>query len=80
MAIQGTGAMAVIVADVDTISNADDPASALFALSLTTGAVMIVAGWLKLGSLLRFVSNAVMVGFVSAVGVNIMLSQTISPT
>ena len=75
MAIQGTGAMAVIVADVDTISNADDPASALFALSLATGAVMIVAGLLKLGSLLRFVSNAVMVGFVSAVGVNIMLSQ-----
>ena len=36
---------------------------------------MIVAGVLKLGSLLRFVSNAVMVGFVSAVGVNIMLSQ-----
>ena len=30
---------------------------------------------LKLGSALRFVSNAVMVGFISAVGVNIILGQ-----
>ena len=36
---------------------------------------MIVAGVLRLGAALRFVSNAVMVGFISAVGVNIVLGQ-----
>jgi SulP family sulfate permease len=37
--------------------------------------VMLAAGLLKLGSILRFVSNAVMVGFINAVGVNIILGQ-----
>ena len=36
---------------------------------------MLAAGLLRLGSILRFVSNAVMVGFLSAVGVNIVLGQ-----
>lgn len=47
----------------------------LFTLSIVTGAVMLVAGIFKLGSILRFVSNAVMVGFINAVGVNIILGQ-----
>jgi SulP family sulfate permease len=75
MVVQGTGAMAMIVADVSAIHRAADPAGALFALSLLTGVVMAVAGLLKLGTVLRFVSNAVMVGFISAVGVNIVLGQ-----
>ncbi len=74
MAIQGTGAMAIIVADVDLASR-DDPARALYTLSMLTGAVMILAGLLRLGSFLRFVSNSVMTGFISAVGVNIVLGQ-----
>jgi len=41
---------------------------------------MLVAGLLKLGSVLRFVSNAVMVGFINAVGVNIILGQLASFT
>ena len=48
---------------------------ALFTLSVLTGVVMLAAGFLRLGSVLRFVSNAVMVGFISAVGVNIILGQ-----
>jgi SulP family sulfate permease len=36
---------------------------------------MLAAGFLRLGSLLRFVSNAVMTGFLSAVDVNIVLGQ-----
>ena len=36
---------------------------------------MIVAGALRLGSLLRFVSKSVLTGFVAAVGVNIVLGQ-----
>lgn len=75
MAVQATGAMAIIVADVPAIHHASDPQAALFTLSVLTGIVMLIAGLLKLGAALRFVSNAVMVGFISAVGVNIILGQ-----
>lgn len=75
MAVQATGAMSIIIADVGAVSGADDPARALFTLAVLTGVVMLLAGLLKAGSLVRFVSNAVMVGFLSAVGVNIVLGQ-----
>ena len=75
MAVQATGAMAIVIADVPAVHSADDPARALFTLSVLTGVVMLAAGFLRLGSVLRFVSNAVMVGFISAVGVNIILGQ-----
>ncbi len=75
MAVQGTGAMAILVADVGTVHNAGNPDRALFTLSILTGVVMMAAGLLKLGGVLRFVSNAVMVGFINAVGVNIILGQ-----
>lgn len=74
MAIQGTGAMAIIVADVD-LDAYDDPVRALATLSILTGVVMIVAGALRLGRLLRFVSKSVMTGFISAVGISIVLGQ-----
>jgi sulfate permease, SulP family len=74
MAVQGTGAMAIIVADVDLASR-DDPARALYTLSIVTGVVMIAAGFLGLGKYLRFVSTSVMTGFITAVGVNIVLGQ-----
>ena len=75
MAVQGTGAMAILVADVNAVHDAGDPQRALSTLSMLTGVVMVAAGLLRLGSVLRFVSNAVMVGFINAVGVNIILGQ-----
>jgi SulP family sulfate permease len=75
MAIQGTGAMAVVIADVPEVHTALDPERALFTLAVVTGALMLVAGVLRLGFVMRFVSNAVMVGFINAVGVNIVLGQ-----
>jgi SulP family sulfate permease len=75
MAVQATGAMAIVVADVGVVHAAEDPDRMLFTLSIVTGAVMLVAGLFKLGFILRFVSNAVMVGFINAVGVNIILGQ-----
>jgi SulP family sulfate permease len=74
MAVQGTGAMAMVIADVPGLEG-DDAARALVTLTVLTGAVMLAAGLLRLGSILRFVSNAVMVGFINAVGVNIVLGQ-----
>lgn len=75
MAVQGTGAMAILIADVPAIGDSAEPARALVTLTVLTGAVMLAAGALRLGSVLRFVSNAVMVGFINAVGINIVLGQ-----
>ena len=74
MAVQATGAMALIVSDSDLHTRAD-PDRALYTLALLTGIVMIVAGLLHGGRLIRFVPTAVMTGFVTAVGVNIILGQ-----
>ena len=74
MAVQSTGALAVIVADVGLNEN-PDPARALFTLSMLTGVAMLAAGVLRLGKLLRYVSTAVLTGFLAALGINIVLSQ-----
>lgn len=75
MAVQGTGAMAIIVADVGAVHSGDDPVRSLVTLSLLTGVVMVIAGLLNLGAMLRFIPASVMTGFISAVGVNIVLGQ-----
>lgn len=75
MTVQATGAMSLVVADVGAVHSGDDPDRTLFTLAILTGVVMIVAGLLKLGFVLRYVSNSVMVGFMSAVGINIVLGQ-----
>jgi SulP family sulfate permease len=75
MAVQATGAMAIVINDVPAVHAAQDSTRALFTLSMLTGVIMLAAGFARLGSVLRFVSNAVMVGFISAVGVNIVLGQ-----
>jgi sulfate permease, SulP family len=80
MSVQATGAMAVLIADVPELHGAQDPARALATLGLLTGAVMLVLGVLRLGTLVRFVPNAVLTGFVNAVAVNIVLGQLPSLT
>jgi sulfate permease, SulP family len=80
MSVQATGAMAVLIADVPELRAAEDPARALATLGVLTGAVMLVLGVLRLGSLVRFVPNAVLTGFVNAVAVNIVLGQLPSLT
>jgi sulfate permease, SulP family len=74
MAVQATGAMSLVVADAG-LGSAPDPERAVFTLAVLTGVVMIAAGLLRGGALLRFVPTAVMTGFVTAVGVNIVLGQ-----
>jgi SulP family sulfate permease len=74
MAVQATSAMSIVIAD-SNIGALRDPVSAVSTLAIMTGIVMIIAGLLKGGRLLRFVPSAVMVGFVSAIGVNIVLGQ-----
>lgn len=75
MSIQATSAMALVVASVPQVTAGRSPNTPLFALAVLTGVFMLVAGLLKLGSLVRFVPNAVMTGFVNAVAVLIILGQ-----
>ena len=51
------------------------PIGALYTLAIMTGIVMIIAGLLGGGRLVRFVPTAVMTGFLTAIGVNIILGQ-----
>jgi sulfate permease, SulP family len=47
----------------------------LFTLAVLTGAMMLVLGLLKAGGVVRFISNAVMIGLMGGIGVTILLSQ-----
>ncbi|WP_240658722.1 SulP family inorganic anion transporter [Microbacterium sp. CPCC 204701] len=74
MTVQVTGAMALIVADAQ-LQTRPDPDRALFTLAVLSGVLLVVLGLLGGGRLVRFVPTAVMTGFVTAVGVNIVLGQ-----
>jgi SulP family sulfate permease len=48
---------------------------ALFLLALLTGVIMVLAGAFRLGRFARFVTQSVMIGFLSGVALNIIFSQ-----
>ncbi|MCP4167268.1 MAG: SulP family inorganic anion transporter [Chloroflexi bacterium] len=76
MSVQGTSAMALIIASVPQVTSGGENAiDFLLALSILTGLFMIVAGLLKFGKLLRFIPNSVMTGFINAVAILIILGQ-----
>jgi SulP family sulfate permease len=75
MTVAVTGAMALIVGDSLVGVAAEDKLSAVVVLTLLVGLVQILLGAIRSGSLLRFVSNAVLRGFLTGVAVNIVLSQ-----
>ncbi|WP_296077318.1 SulP family inorganic anion transporter, partial [uncultured Agrobacterium sp.] len=47
----------------------------LFAATILMGVIQIVAGWLKLGRVMRFVSRSVITGFVNALAILIFMAQ-----
>lgn len=47
----------------------------LLAATMLTGIIQIIAGYLKLGSLMRFVSRSVVTGFVNALAILIFMAQ-----
>jgi sulfate permease, SulP family len=49
--------------------------TAITTLALLTGLIMVIAGLLRLGRLLRFISNSVVIGFLTGVSINVILSQ-----
>ncbi len=66
-----TGAMALVM----VLLVKEHGLEYLLAATVLTGVLQIIAGYLKLGSLLRFVSSSVMTGFVNALAILIFMAQ-----
>ena len=75
MNVAATSALAITAGSAVAGYSEDARASAITTLALLTGLVMLIAGLLKLGRLLRFVSNSVVIGFLTGVSINVILSQ-----
>ncbi len=80
MTVAVTGSMALIVADALASTPSDERAVVLIGLTLLVGAIQLLLGLVRAGSLVRFVSNSVMRGFLTGVAVNIVLSQVADVT
>ncbi len=66
-----TGAMALVIASLVR----DHGLQYLLAATVLTGALQVVAGWMKLGAMMRFVSRSVVTGFVNALAILIFMAQ-----
>jgi SulP family sulfate permease len=75
MNVDSTSATALATLDGLSGIPADQHLEHLVVLGLLVGLFMLVLGFLKLGFLVRFISNAVMTGFLSGLGVLTILAQ-----
>jgi SulP family sulfate permease len=75
MNVDSTGATALATLDALSGIPKDQQLAYLVVLGLLVGLFMLVFGLLKLGFLVRFISNSVMTGFLSGLGVLTILSQ-----
>ena len=75
MNIDSTGAIAATAGSMLLIYSAEERPLALAVLTLLVAVFMLAAGLLKLGFLTRFIANAVLRGFLTGIGVNIILGQ-----
>ncbi|MDA3870142.1 MAG: SulP family inorganic anion transporter [Gammaproteobacteria bacterium] len=71
MVSAATGAMALLM----VLLVKEHGLEYLLAATLLTGVLQIIAGYLKLGSLMRFVSRSVVTGFVNALAILIFMAQ-----
>ena len=75
MNVSSTAALSVAAGVVLLDFPADQKVEALVVLVMLVGGIQLLAGLLRLGFLVRFVSNAVMTGFLNGVAVLIILGQ-----
>ena len=75
MNVSTTGALSVAVGDTLNYVSESQKTAALIALVLLVGLFQLSLGLLKLGSLMHFVADSVMTGFVSGVAVLIIVGQ-----
>lgn len=66
-----TGAMALVMANLVKEHGLDY----LLAATVLTGILQVIAGWVRLGVLMRFVSRSVVTGFVNALAILIFMAQ-----
>ena len=66
-----TGAMALVMVTLVK----DHGLQYLLAATVLTGLLQIIAGWVHLGTLMRFVSRSVVTGFVNALAILIFMAQ-----
>jgi sulfate permease, SulP family len=66
-----TGAMALLMVTLVK----DHGLQYLLGATVLTGVLQVIAGWLRLGSLMRFVSRSVITGFVNALAILIFMAQ-----
>ncbi|AWL07615.1 sodium-independent anion transporter [Massilia oculi] len=66
-----TGAMALVMVSLVKTYGVDY----LLAATILAGLLQVVAGWIRLGRLMRFVSRSVVTGFVNALAILIFLAQ-----
>ena len=75
MNVSITGAMALAVGSALAAFSGDAQVQALIVLTILIGVFQLALGLLKQGTLTRFVSNAVMTGFLTGIAVLIILGQ-----
>jgi SulP family sulfate permease len=75
MAMVTTAALCLTAGSALTGLPADQRIDGLITLTLLCGLVMLVAGLLRAGALVRFISRAVMAGFMAGVVLQIVLAQ-----
>jgi len=75
MNVDSTSATALTAGEALAAVTSEEQLGYLVVLGLLVGLFMLVFGLLKLGFLVRFVSNAVMTGFLSGLGVLTVLGQ-----
>lgn len=75
MNIAATSALAITAGSALSEYGDDQRVVAISTLALLVGGFMVIAGLLRLGRLLRFISNSVVIGFLTGVSINVVLSQ-----
>jgi sulfate permease, SulP family len=75
MSIVPTAALSLAAGSALALLPADRRVAGMFVLALLTGVIMLLAGVLRAGGLVRFISNAVMVGFMAGISVTILCGQ-----
>ena len=75
MTVTTTGAIALAVSDAMSGTEPGEQATLVITLTLLVGLIQLALGLLKLGWLTKFVSNSVMVGFITGVCILIILGQ-----
>ena len=75
MSIVPTAALSLAAGSALAVLPPERRVAGMLMLAVLTGAIMLFAGLLRAGGLVRFISNAVMVGFMAGISVTILCGQ-----